>query len=119
MLFIEKCLPLADHSEYMVIDNHFNQRKLLSGCCCKFIHIHAETSVSRNIDHLLIRICSLCTNCSAKTIPHRTKTSGCQQGSWFTVFKILCSPHLMLTDFRDHNGIFCHLIDLCDHKRTT
>ncbi len=81
MLFIEKCLPLADHSEYMVIDNHFNQRKLLSGCCCKFIHIHAETSVSGRFAVF--------------------------------VFKILCSPHLMLTDFRNNDGIALgHLIDL-------
>ena len=95
------------------------ENELLSHCGCNFIHIHTETSVSGNINDLFLRASDLCTDCSAKTISHCSKTAGCQKCSRFFVFVILCRPHLMLSYFRHNDGIpVCLSIDFLNDIRT-
>lgn len=115
-LSVEQCLPLANHSKYMVIDDNLDDRNVISRSRSDLIHIHTETAVTGDIDHRFIRAANLCSDCSSKTISHRTKTAGGQKLMGLLIFIILGSPHLMLSDFCDDQGIsFCDPVKLFHH----
>ena len=100
----------------MVIDDNLDDRNVISRSRSDLIHIHTETTVTGDIDHRFIRAANLCSDCSSKTISHRTKTAGGQKLMGLLIFIILGSPHLMLSDFCDDQGIsFCDPIKLFHH----
>ena len=118
-MFIEQSLPLSDHTKYMVVDNHFNDRNLISGSCCQLIHVHSETTVSGNIDHYSVRTAELGTKCCPKAIAHGSETAGRNKLSWFLIFIKLCSPHLVLPNFCANDRItVCCLINTLDNPRS-
>ena len=103
----------------MIVDDNLNDWNIVTGCRCKFIHIHTETAITCNIDDRFIRSCSLCSQSCAKAVSHRSQSTRSQKLTRLAVFIILCCPHLMLANLSGDDRItFGHTVDLFYHIRS-
>ena len=89
----------------MVIDDQLNQRKLFAGYRREFVHIHAETTVSRDIHDHALRHGALRADGRTESKAHGAQAAACQKGSRVPITVVLRGPHLMLTDLGHDDGI--------------
>ena len=82
----------------MIVDDYLNDGNVVSARCGKFVHIHSEASVTRDIDTNLIRLADLRTDTCTKAVSHGSETAGGKEGARLCIPIILCRPHLMLSD---------------------
>ena len=47
----------------MVIENNLDNRNVITGCCCHFVHIHSEAAITCNVDDCFILAAYLGSNC--------------------------------------------------------
>ena len=89
----------------MVIDHHLYNGNIVAACRCKFIHVHTETSVSRNVDAQLIRLSKLGPDTGPQAIAHGSQAAGGKKSAWLRVAVILRRPHLMLSHIRGYQRL--------------
>ena len=114
MLFIEKCLPLADHSEIFIIKDTADDRKLLQNCGSQLLNVHLHAAVTGNGDDRCVRITDLGTDSTWKAVTHGSKSAGHDQLTVFGDVRILAHQHLMLTYIGNKNGFVKLAVDLTD-----
>ena len=108
-----------DHAENGIVDHDLDDRNVIPACSGKFIHVHAEASVTRNIDNRFARPCGLYAQRRTQPVSHGSQAARSEQLSGFFVAEILSRPHLVLADLSDDPCIpVCQAIDLFHDKRT-
>ena len=75
ILLIYKVLPLPYHAQGLVVEYKGDHRQPVMLHCCELVAVHAEASVTRNVDHHLVRIAHLCSDGSAKSEAHGSETA--------------------------------------------
>ena len=51
MLVVEQSLPLANHSENVVVDNELDYRDIVRVSRDKLVQVHRKAAVARDVDH--------------------------------------------------------------------
>ena len=60
----------------MVIDHNLNNGDIISAGGCQFVHIHAETTVTADIDTDLVGLPDFGTDTGTKTVSHGPQAAG-------------------------------------------
>ena len=103
----------------MVVDNNLDDRNVVSGKRCQFIHVHTETAVACDVDDGLVRASHFRAHGRSKAEAHRSKAAGGQKRSRARIAVILRRPHLMLSDIgRDDSLSIGCLVDLLNDERS-
>ncbi|MNN57032.1 hypothetical protein D3C81_1719960 [compost metagenome] len=97
-IVIDQFLPLAYHSEYLVIDyNHFYWN-VVNGTNSKLLSTHLHTTITVNGNNESVWMCHLCTDRCRETKSHCAKATRSDPGTRLVELVILSSPHLVLTN---------------------
>src|SRR5699024_6074443 len=96
-LSVEQRLPLPHHAEHMIVEHDLYKRPAASHRSRDLIHIHTETSVSRDVDNCFIRTSHLRSDSRAQAVSHGSQAAGSKKSSWIFELVILSGPHLMLS----------------------
>ena len=103
----------------MVVDDQFDHRDIVTGSCSNLVHVHTEAAVTCNVDDRLILAAHFSANRSAQAVSHGSQSAGSKESSRLTVFIILGSPHLVLSNLGyDHSVPAGHFIYSLDNERT-
>src|SRR5699024_7007753 len=102
---VAQCLPLGHHAQVAVINNSDLDGEPFQSCGSQLLVGHLETAIAVDCPDFLLWHTGLGTECCRNRIAHGAGTTGVDPSAW--VFKVdeLCSPHLVLPNACDVNGL--------------
>ncbi len=104
MLFIEKPLPLAHHSQHAVVEHHFYYGDIMRRSGYKLVKIHSKAAVARDVYHRFGGTARFCSYGSSQTVPHSSESARGNKAARVLIPIILRRPHLILTDLGADNS---------------
>ena len=108
----EEFLPLANHAEVVVVENHDLDGELVNLCGGQFEESHLETSVTGDGDNTLVGLGELGADGSGEAEAHGAGSSGGKPVVGLVVLVELGGPHLVLADVgRDDGFAFGLLVE--------
>ena len=102
---IKQLLPLTHHAEYLIIQYHNNDGKVIGTNGSQFIEVHVEAAVTGKQNDPFIRIRHSGTDSGTHTVTHCTQTAGRTPTAGLFKAVTLGYPHLMLSNVC-YNNIF-------------
>ena len=112
-LFVERGLPLINHTQNGIVEDHGDDRQIVGNRRTCLIQIHVERPVSGQMHDTLIRIPKLRADCCAIAEAHGAQSAAGQEVARFRLLHILCRPHLMLSDICHKDRLLVRIV--CTH----
>src|SRR5690606_34655472 len=108
----EELLPLANHTQVLIIKNGHLNRYLFSNSSGQLLNVHLNATITGNVEDRLIRSSHFSSNCCRKTITHCAQSTRRKELPGILKLVVLGSPHLILSNLSHHYSIaFSYLID--------
>ncbi len=115
-LAVECGLPLADHAQYLIVEDDGDDGQLVADCGTGLIEVHMEGAVAGEHDHPLVPAqCHLCADGGTVAKAHGAQAAAGDEAPALGVADVLCRPHLVLAHVGDVYGLGAALVaDLAD-----
>ena len=105
---------MPNHSQEIIVQNDYFNRKFILEDSSQFLYCHLETSISNKRDNRNIGFANFCTNSCRQSEAHCPQSTGGNKA--IRIFKLIisCSCHLMLA-YISYNNCF----SLCFFRNKT
>ena len=104
-LVVEQLLPLAHHAEGAVVHDHDLHVCTMYGGRCHFLAVHLERTVARYANDRLVGASQSSADGGREAESHGAQAAGGKERPRQFAIDELCSPHLMLANFGDDDGV--------------
>ncbi len=112
----KEILPLPDHAEKTVVENHDFDGEIAAHGGRKLLHHHLNAAVARDVNHEFVGLSSLRADGRRKTEAHHAQPAGRNETARVAIQAIQRRPHLVLADFGGDNRLaFGQLGNRFDH----
>ena len=101
---VEAILPLNDHAQVLIIQDHGFGMDLFDFCCSQFLDVHEKGAISIDVDHLVVRAGDFGAQGGWIAEAHGAQSEGTEEAARMTEIIILRRPHLVLSDPGGYDG---------------